>query len=489
MDYDVIKALHKSNPTLRALNKKSLPLAVGFLHYAFKTKHVVMLSQDVFREQLDVYIEYAADPEITHKPDYYINEWSSENSLIRIRSTDNGYMVQLSPHGERLIGWFEELQSRGMIGTESRLNTIITVLKEVENLSNENVEDRLAYLREQRAQIEAQIEHIEETQQVKGLSDARIRERLDYVGNTTRQLMRDFSLVEDRFRDIATTIQQAQFDEHMRRGDILETALDAHEQLEASDEGQSFDAFYDLLANTEQRNMLDALIRTVLDTPRLRNLMAENAIFSHLTSHLLAAGDRVNQTNQRLAEHLRRAIDTRNIIESRRVQTLAKDIKRLVKSSDLDMEYVTKASPFYSVTGNPIIGMPLSRPLYEPPEEDLSITKPRLASPMDNAQAFDELFTVFRVERDRLQSHITSLLMSQCEVTLLEVINQYPITKGITELIAYMQIAEREPQHSIEPTIRDIIALTQADGEDAYIESPRVIFRRRQFTDEVSHAG
>lgn len=257
-----------------ALRKEWLPLAISFLHYVFKRRHEVLLSQDAFHEQLDAYLErintsLPEDSRYRHDASHYIDRWSREDDLLRVRNRDDEYVIQLSPHAERLIGWFEDMQNQGMIGTESRLRTILSLLDEVVTHSTEDVEKRLQQLYERRDQIDAEIAHIEQTQRVEGFSDVQIRERLEHISGMARQLLRDFGLVEERFREIARTIQQAQLDPNARRGDILGTALDADEQLETSDEGQSFRAFYELLTHPEQRALFDTLIRAVFETPRL----------------------------------------------------------------------------------------------------------------------------------------------------------------------------------------------------------------------------
>lgn len=274
MDFDTIAILHRTDPALMALRKEWLPLAISFLHYVFKRRHEVLLSQDAFHEQLDAYLErintsLPEDSRYRHDASHYIDRWSREDDLLRVRNRDDEYVIQLSPHAERLIGWFEDMQNQGMIGTESRLRTILSLLDEVVTHSTEDVEKRLQQLYERRDQIDAEIAHIEQTQRVEGFSDVQIRERLEHISGMARQLLRDFGLVEERFREIARTIQQAQLDPNARRGDILGTALDADEQLETSDEGQSFRAFYELLTHPEQRALFDTLIRAVFETPRL----------------------------------------------------------------------------------------------------------------------------------------------------------------------------------------------------------------------------
>lgn len=484
MDYNTVAALHKSDPAILALRKDWLPLAVSFLHYIFKRKHEVQIAQDVFREGLEVYLENinATLPEnsrFRQDADHYMDRWSREDDLIRVRNRDDHFVVQLSPHAERLIGWFEDMQNRGMIGTESRLRNILSLLDEVVTRSTEDVEARLRQLYDRRDQLEAEIARIEETQQVEGLSDLQIRERLDHINGMATQLLRDFSLVEERFREMARTIQQAQLNPELRRGDILATALDADEKLETSDEGQSFRAFYELLTHPEQRENFDTLIKAVFTMPRLSVFVGDNAILQRLTSYLLDAGERVNQSNQRLAEHLRRVVDTRNITESRRVQALAREIKHIVSQLGDEMISLMSSRAFeFSIEAEPDIELPLERPLFEPPEQITASERPYMASMLVDDDALMTLYDTFYIDETLLQDNIKRLLMSRSEVTLEEVVTSYPVKQGMAEVIAYVMIATKGHQHTIDRTIRDTVSITTRDGDSRMVAVPRIVFRR-----------
>ena len=484
MDYNTIAILYRDNPTFAALRKEWLPLAVSFLHYAFKRRHEVTLPQDVFREMLDTYLEHinatlTDDRQYKQTASYYLDRWSREDDLIRVRSRESGYVVQLSPHAERLIGWFEEMQNRGMIGTESRLRSIMTMLDEVVTRSTEDVQARLNQLYERRDQIGAEISRIEATQQVDGLSDVQIRERLSHINSSASQLLRDFSAVEERFREMARAIQQAQLNPALRRGDILGTALDADEKLEASDEGQSFRAFYEVLTHPTQRETFDTLLGALFVMPRLAEFVADNATLQRLTSHLLEAGERVNQSNQRLAEHLRRVVDTRNITESRRVQQLALEIKHLMGKLDDSGALLAVRGRFFEIEGDPVVDLPLERPLFEPPERVEASERPRAAPLYADAEALVALYDTFFIDETALRDNIDRLLLSRPQVTLVEVVTSYPIQQGMAEVVAYLMIAAHAPQHRIERAIVDQIIITAPDSDQTRtVNVPRIIFTR-----------
>lgn len=482
MDYHSIVTPHKTDPAFLALRKDWLPLAVSFLYRIFKHKHEVQVMRDVFREQLDAYIEninatLAQDAQYGHNAEYYIDRWSREDDLIRVRTRDDGYVILLSPHAERLIGWFEDIQNRGMIGTESRLRTILTLLDEVVTRSTEDVEARLRQLYTRRDELEAEIVRIEETGQVEGFTDVQIRERLEHISSMASQLLRDFSRIEERFREVGRSIQQAQLNPDMRRGEILRTALDADEQIETSDEGQSFRTFYELLTQPDQRKKFDSLVNTVFETPRLSTLVGENIILRRLASHLLDSGERVNQSNQRLAEHLRRVVDTRNVTESRRVQRLSRDIKHIMSQLGDMLVALIGNRAFYTIEGEPDVELPLARPIFNFAQQVIASDRPQSASMLIDDEALSALYNAFFIDEAFLRDNIERQLMSRSEVTLAELVTSYPVKQGMAEIVAYLLIAARE-QHMIDRTVQDTILITMLDGNAQQIIVPRVLFRR-----------
>lgn len=488
MDYFAVSVLHKRDPALAALRKEWLPLAVVFLYETFKRKHEYTLPQEQFRERLDSHMErinqmLSDDEQLTYDPDSLIDTWSRESDLIRVRNREDAYIVQLTPHADRLLGWFDDLQNQGMIGTESRLRTLIGQIDEVVTRSTEDVEARLRELYDRRDQIDEEIAHIEATQCVETYSDVQIRERLEQITQMANALLRDFTRVEERFRQMARDIQQAQLDPTNRRGDILNSALDAEEQLRESDEGQSFQAFYAMLTTYEERERFDQLLSKLFSMSRLREHAEGNAVLRDLTKHLLESGENVNRSNQHLAEHLRRVVDTSNVAESRRVQTLAQEIKHQVSRLEGDAEnWLTSYQPFFEIDGDPEVYLPLERPLFEPPETFETVEKPRAASGKLDMDAIATLYEAFFIDREHLRENIDRLLMSRESATLAELLTSYPVTRGIAEIIAYIVLAAEHPAHKINRHRSEEVPIKaesdHPDDDPAYYQVPLVIFRR-----------
>jgi hypothetical protein len=203
---------------------------------------------------------------------------------------------------------------------------------------------------------------------------------------------------------------------------------------------------------------------------------------------LLEAGERVNQSNQRLAEHLRRVVDTRNIIESRRVQTLAREIKHLTSQLDEAMIPLMRTRrSFFDLEGEPDVDLPLERPLFEPPEYLGATARPHLAPLVIDTDALSSLYETFFIDDTILRDNIARLLMSRPEVTLAEVSQSYPVTLGVAEIVAYLQIAARGPQHTIDHSMRDVLLIKTPNNQEKSVEIPRIVFRRTFPKGEMNH--
>jgi len=196
--------------------------------------------------------------------------------------------------------------------------------------STEDPALRLEQLEQRRDQLQQQIEAIRELGKVDDLyTSTQLRERFLEASALARQLLRDFRLVEDRFRDIARSIQEAQLQPGARKGSLVEFVLDADAELKSSDQGRSFYTFWEFLMAPTRQDELYTLLHEVNLLPDIQTVIREGAVLRHLPSYLVAAGEKVVQSNYRLAEQLRRMLDEQSIAERRRVRELALEIKQI----------------------------------------------------------------------------------------------------------------------------------------------------------------
>ena len=487
MDYDQLAYDLQHEPGVRLLKAEHAALIISFLHRQFKREQRIAVPLPELAERLANTLEVLNEQTPGHYPRpaaAYLTEWADEHHhFIRITtpaSSDTPF-VELTAETERAIGWLEELHGPPFVGTESRFLHIVQLLHDIVQRSTEDPLARLAQLEQQREAIDQQIKQIRETGIVDDLySETQLKERFFEACNEARQLLRDFRLVEERFRDIARALQQAQLQANVQKGALVAFVLDADAELKSSDQGRSFYTFWDYLMAPSQQEEFYALLDAVQGQPDLQPVIHEGRILQRLPMHLLAAGEKVVQSNGGLAEQLRRMLDEQSIAERRRVRAIVSEIKQTafqLASAPPD------ESTFIELEGPPETHLVMEHGLWEA-GESISLGAPPVNAD-DETPDLDELrslHTQFHIDRMLLYQHIEALLEVRSQVTLAEVLQHYPPQKGLAEVLAYCTLAADDPDHSIDEYETEEIALpvaTPFGPEMRTLTIPRVLYQRR----------
>lgn len=487
MDYDQLAYDLQHEPGVRLLKAEHAALIISFLHRQFKREQRIAVPLPELAERLANMLEALNEQTPGRYPrpaPSYLTEWADEHHhFIRITTPANSDtpFVELTAETERAIGWLEELHGPPFVGTESRFLHIVQLLHDIVQRSTEDPLVRLAQLEQQRDAIQQQIDQIRDTGIVDDLySETQLKERFFEACNQARQLLRDFRLVEERFRDIARALQEAQLQSNVQKGALVAFVLDADTELKSSDQGRSFYTFWDFLMAPSQQDEFYALLDAVQGQPDLQPVIHEGRILQRLPMYLLAAGEKVVQSNGGLAEQLRRMLDEQSVAERRRVRAIVSEIKQTafqLASSPPD------ESAFMELEGPPEAHLVMEHGLWEPGESFSVAAQPVNAD--DDAPDIDELrslHTQFHIDKMLLYQHIESLLEVRSRVTLAEVLQHYPPQKGLAEVLAYCTLAADDPDHSIdeyETEEIDLPVATPFGPEVRTLTIPRVLYQRR----------
>lgn len=486
MDEDRLAWDLQHAPSIKLLKADNAALIIGFLYSQFKytQRGAVPLAELV--EQLDGYLENQNEHDAgryARTAQAYITEWADQqHQFIRIAvySDSDVPMVELTADTERAIGWLEDMQMRHFVGTESRFLLIVQMLRDIVQNSIDDPEERLKQLEQQRAELDRRIDQLYETAQVETLyTPIQLRERFFEASSMARQLLRDFRLVEERFRDIARDLQKAQLLPGARKGELVEYVLDADAQLKASDQGRSFYSFWEFLISPSQSDELKNLLEQVAALQDLRSALGEDFLLTRLPGYLVTAGEKVVHSNARLAEQLRRLLDEQTQAENRRVQELIQEIKHAAYSLNLS---IPDNTAFLELESAPAIQLVMERDFWEPPKtltfdsQPASIHEEDLDD-LDLASLYDQ----FSIDEEELERHIETLLESYPQIRLSEVLELYPVEKGLAEVLAYCVLAARDPRHSIDPDASEEIVFASLTGTmgETVLRVPLVYYRRK----------
>ena len=81
--------------------------------------------------------------------------------------------------------------------------------------------------------------------------------------------------------------------------------------------------------------------------------------------------------------------------------------------------------------------------------------------------------------QQKLLAQIATALESRSEISLLELIEIYPIDGGMEEVVEYLEIAH-QPPHTIDDEVKDSIEVANIlQGSQMKTTMPRIVFRRQ----------
>ena len=487
----------KSDPALLLLRTPSSLFVIPFLYGQFRKNNLATIPSEDLETNLSVFLqenieaqkvlgkeldsEISAD-NLKENADYkvrarrYISLWCSEEKeyIRRYYNSQNIPVVELTPSLERLFSFLEEIEPKKFVGTESRFRTILFQLRELYQNINEDPETRIAQLKKQRRQIDEEIKQIQETGIVKTYTDVQVQERIEEIVRNSRSLLAEFRQVEENFRIILQEIYKKQSEIEATKGSILGYTLDTDLKMRQSAQGQSFSSFWSFIAQ-DKDNEIASLSRSITQSVKTD----ANDFLLYLKRNLYNSGQKIIEQNRILTERLNRILKQENASERQQIKELTTEIKGLMRSylekygdeksqlSENAMTVQTRPSTFFPQARKPVF-----------PEKNSEFTEISSFNTKSTSLAdFTELFNQFYIDEKELYANIASFRAKNGagQFTLKDLLASFPIQKGLSELVAYFAIANKEKYISVDCEKEDEISY-QKDDRTVTVKVPRMVF-------------
>lgn len=483
MEYEWLEYELKNSPSLKLIRSDNVVFVVSFLVQQFKNKEKISIAKSELESSLDSYLEFLHNlgkNDYTQSASYYIKNWCDDQYLrLTYEKGSDDPILTLTPEIEKVISWLRDLEQKEFVGAESRFLQIVSLLKDVRDNTTTDPQERIRQLKTDAEKIQLEIEQIEKTGEIQSYNQQKLQEWFILSNNLSEKLISDFAQIAQNFRDLAKKVKEAQLDKSATKGAIIGHTLDEREILENSDQGRSFYAFFSYLMSSSQKQELKELIENVYTLDELKSLHQKYNQLKRLQSNLMKASDSIIKSNQDLAQNLRLVLDEKVIKENRRVAELTKEIQSLfLKNFDvLNLNSTTEEWLIWE--GNPEFNLMMDRELHCLEEEQQAILNWENADLLElNESEKEELFNQFNLDEQELLQKINDCLESQSEISLVDLISFYPVTKGITEIVAYLSIATQDEKHLVTDTIENIIISSLNPEVELVLTLPQVIFRR-----------
>ena len=477
LSFDEVAWLRDNSPAWRLLRADNAPLVLSFLHQVFVAENVRSIAAAGLASRLDdeLYALNQRDGEAKKFPKpakAYLDDWATpEAGWLRKyypEGTDEPH-VDATPAVEKALTWVGSLKEREFVGTESRLNTVIDLLRQIVFGTETDPEQRIAELLRQRQDIDDQIDRIRDGR-LDLLDASAVRDRYQQFAATARELLGDFREVEENFRKLDRQLREKITGWHSGKGELLDDVLGSRETIAGSDQGRSFQAFYDFLLSQARQEELSDLLDSVHN---LRDLPGKDTRLRHIHYDWLDAAERTQATVRQLSEQLRRFLDDQVWFENRRVTDILRDIEaRALQLRDLkDVPVQMRVD-----APAPAITLPMERPLYAP------VRKARIDS--ENVRPADEetdpaaLFEQVYVDPEPLRGRVRQALRTYPQVGLAQLVADHPIRQGIAELVVYLSLKDPAFGLVFDDRHQEQVRWQEADGRERRVTMPRVTFVR-----------
>ncbi|MDA8206003.1 MAG: DUF3375 domain-containing protein [Thermaerobacter sp.] len=484
MDYFTLEGLRSNHPGWKLLTAANAPLAASFFYGVFVAPNVREVARTELISQLEDLLfevrESLGSEAFPQPAASYLDDWADDNHgwLRKFYSAgDDEPHYDLTAAAEKAIRWLESLEHRTFVGTESRLMTVFELLRQMVRDSADNPEERIQDLERRKREIEEEI-----TRAQAGdwslLEGPRLQDRFQQMSDTARQLLADFREVEQNFHQLDRETRRQIALWEGTKAELLERVFGESDAIESSDQGQTFRAFWEFLMTSDRQEELSQLLAKVFQMEEIR-LLNPDPRLKRIHHDWLEAGEHAQRTVALLSEQLRRFLDDEVWLENRRIVEILKNIEAHAVVLDGDFpagEFTAIDLPFLD------IDLPMERTLYSPALRPVVNSE----AVIDGEATLDveSLFNQVVVDKGVLTARVERALILRSQVTLPELLHQYPLEQGLAELVAYIAIASDRQMDSerfaaaFDEKARDTVEWIDGKGAPRRATVPHIIFSR-----------
>jgi len=474
MRYEDVEALRTQHAAWRLLRADNASLVLSFLDRVFGEENAGSLAAvdliSRLADELYAVNERLGESRFPRPAKAYLDDWAAPAAgwLRKFYPTGSDEPhFEVTPAVERALSWLRSLRARAFVGTESRLNTIFDLLRQMVYGAEGDPQVRLEELRRRQRELERDIAEVT-AGNVALLGATGQRDRYQQFAATARELLADFREVEGNFRALDRQLREriAGFDGG--KGELLDVVLGDRDAITDSDQGRSFQAFYDFLLSPQRQDELGDLLQRVA---HIESIEDPDPRLRHIHYDWLDACERTQATVRLLSDQLRRFLDDHAWVENRRIM----DLLHSIEAAALRLR--DTPPPFtVEIDGTaPVVALPMERPLYAP------ATRTRIDSSVETGGGDADpaaLFDHVHVDRARLAADVRRALRQRPRVGLAELVGDQPLEHGLAELVGYLSLRDSTFGVVFDEAVPERVSWSDRDGVTRVATLPRVTFVR-----------
>lgn len=476
MTFEYLKHLKSTNSTIKLLNSDNFAFMLSFFHLAFiQNKHITLNHSEILL-YLDDYlfdINNLYDNLFVKSAKDYLEDFANDkNAYLRKYHGDGDEpLYELTPHTNKALEFIESLQKNEFVASRSKFNIMFELLEDLEFETNMDDNQRIKKLEQEKRDIDSQIEAIKSKKDLR-FDNSRIKEHYMQIDEIVRKLKYDFSEMEYNFRDLNRLAMEQIALKNDAKSGVLDSIFNIEDSIRESDQGKSFFAFWQLLTDTEKSEKLTKLFENLYEIDVIKEIDNDRKL-QDIKYTLLKSGEKIYRVSAKLIEQLRRFIDDRVWIENARVLELCKSIE---KSSIEIKEKIPTTRNFFEIKGDKVkIDSIFEKTLYTPKVVQ-EFKKEDIVQPIEIDM--DSFYNLFFVDEEILKRNIAQVLQHKPQSTLQDIIEKFPLTKGISELVSYISIAKNSTNTVVDENLKIEMEVIDFDGKKRVVKMAKIIFTK-----------
>lgn len=476
MTFEKLQQLLKTSTTVKLITADNAPLIISFLFKSFKQNNLITITERELITLLSdhLYLINKDENRYPQQPKEYLTEWTNAGFLRKYFETNDEPIFELTPAAENALKWIGDFDKPEFIGTDSRLKILFGILKEISSKTKKDYQLRIQELENEKRRIEFEIENAKHGK-FDVLDERQIKEYFFNAEETAKKLLADFRQVEQNFRDMDRDFRRKIITTSQAKGKVLEELFEQQDYLRETDQGKSFIAFWEFLLSQSKQQEFEKLIDDVLNIPVIQQTRKENFCIDNIRNNLIDAGDKTNRTTGSLLEQLRKYLEHKSFFENKRIHDNISEMLKII-SDNADKDFIKLSIAEMDETVN--IDLILNKPLFNPPYKiEFCNSDPEEGK---STSSNSILFEQFEINIAELKNNIKSALKNKSQISFADFVKEYEISKGVAEVIAYIEIASKDSnKHIVGETFQEYINIRNSKTNKNFrVKIPQIIFCR-----------
>lgn len=466
-----------NSPVVKLLAKDNAILILSFLYKEYKLRDRTELNKFELIRLLDLYlaeIRKENRDKFTFSAKEYIDLWQKDETpylqTLYFNNELNDWMIEHTSTVKKVFKWVEDLEEHEHIDAEIGFLNILSTMKKIVFGTTIDPAKKLEQLNNDKRSIEKQIKSLEDLilrgEKVEQIDSHEIKSKYSSIVRDSKRLIHDFDEISNKYKKLKNEIKDRYNIEKLSRGVVLGSYLETDKKLQENPLVKSYKAFRTYL-RPESEDQLEDLIEKIHRLPQIKPV--EDRFVSRLTMHLGLASKKVGHIDGEIFNWVKTIFDEKFQENAKQIYALTQDIKKIVIQNK---DNFPAQKNFIEVEGNPEI---FSDRFPFVPVTKIKFGERTIIKTSEDLKEdiLEDIRGRFSIDEAELTIKLRELTKIHGSITLTEVVKQYPIKKGLPEIIAYVKIATNDNFCFIDRNQKETIYY-----DDSFsVDLPLIIFK------------